>query len=55
MRRRELLGLPFAIATAAPQTKPAGTPVQRPPNILLLLYDKCRTDAIGAYEVGAKD
>ena len=54
MRRRELLALPFAAATAAPQTKPAGTPVQRPPNILLLLYDKCRTDAIGAYE-GIRD
>src|SRR5437016_2303956 len=53
MRRREFFASPFA-AAAAGQAQPRGEQPQRPPNILLLLFDKCRADAIGAY-AGIKD
>jgi len=54
MRRREFFASPLAAVTASSQGQPSSTPLQGPPNILLLLYDKCRTDAIGVYE-GIKD
>src|SRR5690242_14369203 len=47
MHRRSFLALPVAAGTAVGQTH--DTTRHRPPNVLLLLYDKCRTDAIGAY------
>jgi len=50
MRRREFFGSSLAAATAFPQSQPSNAAPQRPPNVLLLLYDKCRTDAIRAYE-----
>jgi arylsulfatase A len=43
MRRRGFLGAAMGGALAAQST-------ERPPNVLLLLFDKCRTDAIGAYK-----
>ncbi|MGH9656928.1 MAG: sulfatase family protein [Bryobacteraceae bacterium] len=42
MRRRSFL----ATLGAAPLAR---TQSRRPPNVLLLIYDKCRADAIGAY------
>jgi hypothetical protein len=55
MRRRKFLSSSLgAAAMAFPQTQETSARLQRPPNILLLMYDKCRTDAIGAYE-GIKD
>ena len=42
MRRRQFLASLAAGSAAFPQSP-------RPPNVLLLLYDKCRADAIGAY------
>jgi len=50
MRRREFLGSSLAAGTAFSQSQSPRVPVQPPPNVLLLLYDKCRTDAIGAYQ-----
>src|ERR1700758_3301672 len=51
MRRREFLRSSLGAAPAFFQIQTApGTPLQRPPNILLLIFDKCRADAIGAYE-----
>jgi arylsulfatase A-like enzyme len=44
MRRRDFLG------SAASVMYGAETPARKTPNILLILFDKCRTDAIGAYE-----
>ena len=44
MQRRTFLGS----LAAAPFAQTDGPP--QPPNILLVLFDKCRTDAIGAYE-----
>jgi arylsulfatase A-like enzyme len=52
MRRRHFLASPFAAASAASAADAAPTnptPTQRPPNILLLMFDKCRADAIGCY------
>jgi len=43
MQRRQFLTSLPAAALAQPQS------ASRPPNILLILFDKCRTDAIGAY------
>lgn len=45
----------FLLGAAAPVLSRAqtGRTPERPPNILLILFDKCRTDAIGAY--GRKD
>src|SRR5579863_6425269 len=40
MRRRHFLASLTAAATAQSQ---------RPPNVLLLIYDKCRADALGCY------
>lgn len=37
----------FLAAAAAPLARAQST--ERPPNVLFLLFDKCRTDAIGAY------
>ena len=54
MRRRGFLGSSLAAATAFSQSQSPTAPVQRPPNVLVLLYDKCRTDAIGAYQ-GMRD
>src|SRR5436305_108331 len=55
MHRREFFASPFAAGAAAfAQTQAPSTRPQRSPNVLLLLFDKCRTDAIGAYE-GIKD
>ena len=55
MHRREFLASPFAAGVSAfAQTQAPSTQRQRYPNVLLLLFDKCRTDAIGAYE-GIKD
>ena len=45
MLRRTLLG--SLGAAALPKRSNAQT---QPPNVLLVLFDKCRTDAIGAYE-----
>jgi arylsulfatase A-like enzyme len=42
MRRRHFLASLAAATAARPQSP-------RPPNILLLLFDKCRADAIGCY------
>jgi arylsulfatase A-like enzyme len=42
MRRRSFLATLAAGAAAQSQSR-------RPPNVLLLLFDKCRADAIGAY------
>lgn len=42
MRRRSFLASLGAIAAARGQSR-------RPPNVLLILFDKCRADAIGAY------
>jgi arylsulfatase A-like enzyme len=44
MRRRGFLGS-ITAALAAPKLAAQS----RPPNVLLILFDKCRTDAIGAY------
>lgn len=43
LSRRSFLASTAAAASLPGQTTP------RPPNILFLLFDKCRTDAIGAY------
>jgi arylsulfatase A-like enzyme len=43
MRRRSFLASLAAAAAARGQSFP------RPPNVLLILFDKCRADAIGAY------
>ena len=42
MRRRQFLAALAAVRAAESQSA-------RPPNVLLLIYDKCRADAIGAY------
>ena len=42
MHRRTFLSALAAATAARPQSR-------RPPNVLLLLYDKCRTDFIGCY------
>jgi arylsulfatase A-like enzyme len=42
MRRRSFLGALAAGSIARPQAR-------RPPNVLLLLFDKCRTDFLGCY------
>ena len=50
MERRSFLGgmagAPLAAAGVSAQT---GKPRRRPPNVLFLLFDKCRRDAFGAY------
>lgn len=46
MRRRQFLASLASAPAAFPQSA-------NPPNVLLLIYDKCRADAIGAY--GSKD
>jgi arylsulfatase A-like enzyme len=43
MRRRQFLGSLAPLACSGAQS------ASRTPNILLILFDKCRTDAIGAY------
>ena len=50
MERRSFLGgmagASFAAESAGAQ---AARPTQRPPNVLFILFDKCRRDAFGAY------
>ena len=50
MERRSFLGglagTPLAAGRGSAQT---GTPRRRPPNVLFILFDKCRRDAFGAY------
>ena len=47
MKRRDFLSLtaaaPLAVQTPGPRATAA------PPNFLFILFDKCRTDTIGAY------
>lgn len=45
MLRRSFLGNLAAATAALPQQQPT----RRPPNVLLVLFDKCRADAIGCY------
>ena len=50
MERRSFLGglagTPLAAGSGSAQT---GKPRRRPPNVLFILFDKCRRDAFGAY------
>ncbi len=49
MDRRSFLSSAGAASFAAPAQNLSGPSSERPPNILFLLFDKCRRDAIGAY------
>ncbi|MCB9383251.1 MAG: sulfatase-like hydrolase/transferase [Bryobacterales bacterium] len=52
MDRRSFLSSAGVASLAAPaQTVSAQSSSDRPPNILFLLFDKCRRDAIGAYSM----
>ncbi|MBL8216950.1 MAG: sulfatase-like hydrolase/transferase [Bryobacterales bacterium] len=46
MNRRAFLGAGFGAAACQAQQQSAGGD---PPNVLLIIFDKCRTDAIGTY------
>lgn len=50
MNRRQFLSTGAAVPAAAPLAAQTARAASRPPNILLILFDKCRTDAIGAYD-----
>ncbi len=49
MDRRAFLSSAGAAPLAAGAQSPASETPERPPNVLFLLFDKCRRDAIGAY------
>ena len=49
MNRRQFVSSALAAGTAGRMTRAQQAAAGRAPNVLVVLFDKCRTDAIGAY------